>query len=179
MNGASKSDSKALPGSSGTSRHAHKLCEHSQLPEWAHDNAFIIGGYRRPGGTNDEAQIIHASITSAEQTAEVPGLRKRVKGSSNQAEGDLPIEASAQRPRLFEHNSVKACWDSVWLYWHNETGERRAAQHSTRCEPRSVFSRTRSSLNSSPSRRPLQVNIHTHLWGCIVAIALLALHFLA
>ena len=33
------------------------LVDHSQLPSWAQDNAWIVKGYRRPGGTHQEERL--------------------------------------------------------------------------------------------------------------------------
>lgn len=33
------------------------LVDHSQLPSWAQDNAWIVKGYRRPGGTHHEEKL--------------------------------------------------------------------------------------------------------------------------
>ncbi len=33
------------------------LVDHSQLPSWAQDNAWIVKGYRRPGGTHLEERL--------------------------------------------------------------------------------------------------------------------------
>ncbi|PWN32913.1 HlyIII-domain-containing protein [Meira miltonrushii] len=47
-----------------------RLISYAEIPSWAHDNDFILSGYRAPGGT---------------------------------------------------HDSFWKCWESVWLYLHNET----------------------------------------------------------
>lgn len=119
-------DREAATSTRKTSRHAHKLCEHSELPQWAHDNAFIISGYRRPGGTNAELQEVEALNVSDRQQREVGSVRRRAKGSQKQTD---ETSAQAAAPTLFEHNSVRACWESVWLYWHNETGAQMMISH--------------------------------------------------
>lgn len=103
-----------------------RLCTHDELPSWAKDNAFIVTGYRRPGGSDageggqdnsdDDAEII--SLPAHEvRTGEKDGdMRQRSKKSSKN-------EARARegaRARVFRHDTIAKCWASVWGYGHNE-----------------------------------------------------------
>lgn len=118
-----------------------RLISYAELPLWSHDNDFILSGYRAPGGTVKELenrltgkQSEHHSKTT---TTKSNGARNRKTIKSNQ-------ETENNNLRFIEeHDSFWRCWESVWLYVHNET-----------------------------------VNIHTHLWGAILAIFAVGLHIL-
>jgi hypothetical protein len=114
-------NSEMAPHSAAPLAHAHKLCSHDELPAWAHDNAFIRTGYRRPGGT----AAVHAGQSSDTATASaVDGDAGETRIRTRSAARAAAAKTQPEKPpaELYEHDSVAKCVQSIYSYWHNETG---------------------------------------------------------
>ncbi|KDN47139.1 HlyIII-domain-containing protein [Tilletiaria anomala UBC 951] len=119
----------------GPSASNEYLCTHDELPAWCHDNDFVITGYRRPGGTyadaKDKGKVTHGQLNGHASAVASDGksLRKprlRAKASEPFARSDerktvTGVETVSEETILFEHDTLQKCWNSIWLYWHNET----------------------------------------------------------
>lgn len=105
-----------------------RLCTHDELPPWAKDNAFIVTGYRRPGGSDagegeggqdnsdDDAEIVSLPAHEARTGEKEATVRQRSKKSSKKEAG----AREGARARVFRHDTIAKCWASVWGYGHNE-----------------------------------------------------------
>lgn len=120
-------------------KYEKRLISYSEIPLWSHDNDFILTGYRAPKGTVDELKSRNAGteFSAIIGKGKANGIRKR-KGKNLEDVADKDEIRTIE-----EHDSFWRCWESIWLYMHNET-----------------------------------VNIHTHLWGAIIAIIAVGLHIL-
>lgn len=114
-------------------KHSAKLCTHEELPEWAHDNAFILTGYRRPGGSVQWRDDQASAVVVDGGGRVLRARRRKTEPDSDDAKG----------PAVFQHDSYVKCIESVWKYWHNETGECACpislAAALTRCGQQSTF----------------------------------------
>ena len=108
------------PHSAAPSAHAHKLCSHDELPAWAHDNAFIRTGYRRPGGA--AAEFAGPANDTAAASAVAGGTDARIRTRSAARSAAAKTQPEKPPAELYEHDSVAKCVQSIYSYWHNETG---------------------------------------------------------
>ncbi|CAO1616422.1 unnamed protein product [Parajaminaea phylloscopi] len=101
----------------GKSRN-NKLCDHEELPDWCKDNAFIVSGYRRPGESGEVG-----GPTQDDKVVEAPLRRERTGESEvvNRKRQAKPVVQEPHEVKVFRHDSVRKCWDSIWSYVHNES----------------------------------------------------------
>jgi channel protein (hemolysin III family) len=116
-----------------------RLISFSELPDWSHDNEFIVSGYRAPGGTIDDLKARASGLAPTQKKNGNTTLKKR-KSTKVLAQ---EIAEETIGSDIEEHDSFQRCIESVFLYAHNES-----------------------------------VNIHTHLWGAVVAVLAIGLHVL-
>jgi hypothetical protein len=121
------------------------LCAHDELPAWAMDNEYIVSGHRRPGGAamearqlakgksksidagyGDDAEVIKASARALRTTRSRAKMAPEAEGQDESAQevngNGHAILDSLDSLEEYEHNTYAKCWNSVWSYWHNETG---------------------------------------------------------